>query len=146
MSHPAVNCWMLCATQWSVAGTTKKEETMKRTILALSCAALVAGTAVGAEVITTTRSTGTLHEFVPGETIVVKESTGPVSYRYSKDVTYVTRSGRVLPAERARTYMRVGRPLTLHYDMDDDVRFVKKVEIDDDDDRKIEVEDADDDD
>ena len=118
---------------------------MRRTILALSCAALVAGTAVGAEVITTTRSTGTLHEFVPGETIVMKESAGPVRYRYSKNVTYVTRSGRVLPAERARTYMRVGRPLIVHYDTDRDERFVNKVEFDVDD-REIEVEDADDDD
>ena len=118
---------------------------MRRTILALSCAALVAGTAVGAEVITTTRSSGTLHEFVPGETIVVKETTGPVRYRYGKNITYVTRSGRVLPAERARTYMRVGRPLIVHYDTDRDERFVNKVEFDVDD-REIEVEDADDDD
>ena len=145
MSYPAVYCWVLCAAQWSVAGTMKRRNTMRRTILALSCAALVAGTAVGAEVITTTRSTGTLHEFVPGETIVMKESAGPVRYRYSKNVTYVTRSGRVLPAERARTYMRVGRPLIVHYDTDNDERFVNKVEFDVDD-REIEVEDADDDD
>jgi len=145
MSYLAVDRWVLCAAQWSVAGTTKRRNTMRRTILALSCAALVAGTAVGAEVITTTRSTGTLHEFVPGETIVMKESAGPVRYRYSKNVTYVTRSGRVLPAERARTYMRVGRPLIVHYDTDRDERFVNKVEFDVDD-REIEVEDADDDD
>ena len=40
---------------------------------------------------TTTTSTGTLHEYTPGSTFVVKETSGPVKYRYGKKVTYVTK-------------------------------------------------------
>ncbi len=105
---------------------------MKNTILALSCAVLVAGSAIGAEVITSTTSAGTISEYTPGTTFVVKESSGPVQYRYGKKVTYVTRSGRVLTDDDVRTHVRVGRPVRVHYDMDDDHRVINKVEVDDD--------------
>jgi hypothetical protein len=117
---------------------------MRNTILALSCAALVAGTAFGEEIVTTsTSSSGTLHEYSPGSTFVVKESSGPVTYRYGKKVTYVTRSGKVLSDADARTHLRVGRPVRVQYDTEDDARVVKRVEIDDD--GEVEV-DRDDDD
>ena len=117
---------------------------MKNTILALSCAALVAGTAIGAEVVTTTTSSsGTLHEYSPGSTFVVKETSGPVKYRYGKKVTYVTKSGKVLSDADVKTRVRVGRPVRVQYDMEDDTRVVNRVEIDDDGDVNV---DADDDD
>jgi hypothetical protein len=105
---------------------------MKNTILALSCAALVAGSAFGAEVVTTS-SSGTISEYTPGTTFVVKEEAGPVQYRYGKKVTYVTRSGRVLSDDDVKTHIRVGRPVRVHYDLDDDQRVVNKIEVDDDD-------------
>jgi hypothetical protein len=42
---------------------------------------------------TTTEGTGTITEFTPGSAIVLRESNGPVRYRFGKTVTYVTRSG-----------------------------------------------------
>ena len=44
----------------------------------------------------TTEANGTITEYTPGSAIVLRESSGPVSYRFGKTVTYVTRSGRVL--------------------------------------------------
>jgi len=45
---------------------------------------------------TTTEETGTITEFAPGTTIVLKESSGPKHYRFGKTVTYVTKSGKLL--------------------------------------------------
>ena len=45
---------------------------------------------------TTTEGNGTITEYTPGSVIVLKETSGPRSYRFGKTVTYVTRSGRVL--------------------------------------------------
>src|SRR6184192_1237116 len=45
---------------------------------------------------TTTEGNGTITEFSPGSTIVLKESAGPRHYRFGKKVTYVTRSGKEL--------------------------------------------------
>jgi len=119
---------------------------MRNTILALSCAALVTGTAFGDEIVTTTTSSsGTLSEYSPGSTFVVKESSGPVKYRYGKKVTYVTRSGKVLSDADVRTHLRVGRPVRVQYDMDDDARIINRVEIDDDGDVKVDRDDDDDD-
>ena len=122
---------------------TNERNDMIKTILAMSCAALVAGSAIGQEVVTTTTtsSSGTLHEYEPGSTFVVKETSGPVKYRYGKKVTYVTKSGRTLSEPQVKKYIKVGRPVRVQYDMDDDARVVNRVEIDDDD---VEV-DSDDD-
>jgi hypothetical protein len=64
---------------------------------------------------TTTEGTGTITEFTPGNAIVLKESSGPVRYRFGKTVTYVTRSGRVLDENTVRTRVRVGVPVRVHY-------------------------------
>ena len=64
---------------------------------------------------TTTEGTGTITEYTPGSAIVLKESNGPVRYRFGKTVTYVTRSGRVLDENTARTRVRVGVPVRVHY-------------------------------
>jgi hypothetical protein len=80
---------------------------------------------------TTTTSNGTLSEFTPGTTFVVKETTGPVNYRYGKTITYVTKSGKTLSDDEVRTRIRVGAPVRIQYGTEGDVRVVNRVEIDD---------------
>jgi hypothetical protein len=64
---------------------------------------------------TTTEGTGTITEYTPGNAIVLRESSGPVSYRFGKTVTYVSRSGRVLDENTVKTKIRVGVPVRVHY-------------------------------
>jgi hypothetical protein len=63
----------------------------------------------------TTEGTGTITEFAPGQTIVLKESSGPVHYRFGKTVTYVTRSGKVIDQAAVKSKIRVGVPVRVHY-------------------------------
>ena len=64
---------------------------------------------------TTTEGTGTITQYTPGSAIVLKETSGPVHYRFGKTVTYVTRSGKVLDASTVKTRVRVGVPVHVHY-------------------------------
>jgi hypothetical protein len=64
---------------------------------------------------TTTENTGTITEYTPGSAIVLRETTGPVRYRFGKTVTYVTRSGKVLDENTVRTRIKVGVPVRVHY-------------------------------
>jgi hypothetical protein len=64
---------------------------------------------------TTTEGTGTITEFTQGSAIVLRESSGPVRYRFGKTVTYVTRSGRVLDENTVKTKIKVGVPVRVHY-------------------------------
>ena len=64
---------------------------------------------------TTTEETGTITQYTPGSAIVLKETSGPVSYRFGKTVTYATRSGKVLDANTVRTRVKVGVPVRVHY-------------------------------
>ena len=63
----------------------------------------------------TTEATGTITEYTPGSAIVLRESSGPVSYRFGKTVTYVTRGGRVLDEATVKSKIRVGVPVRVHY-------------------------------
>ena len=81
---------------------------------------------------TTTEGSGTITEFSPGSTIVLKESTGPRHYRFSKTVTYVTRSGKVLNADTVRTRIKVGVPVRVHYTGTGDNMMVDRVILDED--------------
>lgn len=63
----------------------------------------------------TTENTGTITEYTPGSAIVLKETSGPVRYRFGKTVTYVTRSGKVLDEKTVRTRIKVGVPVRVHY-------------------------------
>ena len=63
----------------------------------------------------TTEGTGTITEYTPGSAIVLRESSGPVRYRFGKTVTYVTRSGRVLDEATVKSKIRVGVPVQVHY-------------------------------
>ena len=64
---------------------------------------------------TTTEGTGTITEYTPGSAIVLRESSGPVHYRFGKTVTYVTRSGKVLDAATVKSKIRLGAPVRVHY-------------------------------
>jgi hypothetical protein len=63
----------------------------------------------------TTEATGTITEYTPGSAIVLRETSGPVSYRFGKTVTYVTRSGKVLDEATMKSKIRVGVPVRVHY-------------------------------
>src|SRR5258708_5097153 len=64
---------------------------------------------------TTTQGTGTMTEYTPGSVVVLKETSGPVRYRFGNTVTYVTRSGKVLDEATVRTRIKVGVPVRVHY-------------------------------
>jgi hypothetical protein len=64
---------------------------------------------------TASEETGTITEYTPGSAIVLKETSGPVRYRFGKTVTYVTRSGKVLDQNTVRTRIKVGVPVRVHY-------------------------------
>ena len=81
---------------------------------------------------TTTEGSGTITEFSPGSTIVLKESTGPRHYRFGKTVTYVTRSGKVLNEDTVRTRIKVGVPVRVHYTGAGDNMMVDRVILDED--------------
>ena len=107
---------------------------MTKTILSLACA-LVTTVAVAQTSVTTTKtttSTGTIHEYTPGTSFVVKESSGPVKYRYGKKVTYVTKGGKTLSDDEVRTRIKVGSPVSVHYSTEGEDRVIDRVEIDDD--------------
>src|SRR6187455_1705600 len=112
---------------------------MKTPFLLLACGLLSAGALVAADKETTTTttktktttSTGTLTEYVPGTTFVVKETSGPVTYRYGKKVVYVTKSGKEIPETELKTRIRVGTPISVDYATEGDARIVNRVVIDD---------------
>ena len=79
---------------------------------------------------TTTDANGTITEYTPGSAIVLKETSGPVRYRFGKTVTYVTRSGRVLDPDVVRTRVKVGVPVRVHYTGPGDNMMVDRVIVD----------------
>src|SRR5947209_298092 len=81
---------------------------------------------------TTTERSGTITEFSPGASIVLKESAGPRSYRLGKRVTYVTGSGKELGEATVRTRGRVGEPVSVHYVGEGDNMLVDRVVLDED--------------
>ena len=64
---------------------------------------------------TATEGTGTISQYSPGSAIVLKETSGPVRYRFGKTVTYVSRSGKVLDEKTVKTRIKVGVPVRVHY-------------------------------
>lgn len=59
-------------------------------------------------------ATGTVTEYTPGSGIALRESSGPVRYRFGKTVTYTTRDGKVLDATAVKSKIRVGAPVRVH--------------------------------
>lgn len=109
---------------------------MKNTLLTLL--SIAASTALAADVTSTTTTTttttgsGTITEYAPGKTFILKESSGPVTYRYGKSVTYVTKGGKTLSEADVKARIKVGRAARVEFDKDGDHRVIKRVEIDDD--------------
>lgn len=81
---------------------------------------------------TTTDANGTITEYTPGSTIVLKETSGPVHYRFGKTVTYVTRSGKTIDEDTVRTKVKVGVPVRVHYVGTGDNMMVDRVILDED--------------
>ena len=109
---------------------------MKRIILTLI--AVAGSVAIAADVTETTTTTtkttvgtGTVTEYVPSKTFIVKETSGPVTYRYGKKVTYVTKSGKILTDDDVRTRIKVGIPVSVQYATEGDTRIINRVEIED---------------
>ena len=109
---------------------------MKKVILsmALALAAPLAWAQVSqtTTTTTTTEGTGTITEFTPGSTIVLKETAGPKHYRFGKKVVYVTRSGKELDETTVRTRVKVGVPVSVHYAGEGDSMLVDRVVLDED--------------
>src|SRR4051812_32237058 len=81
---------------------------------------------------TTTEGGGTITEFSPGSSIVLKESSGPRHYRFGKKVVYVTKSGKELDEATVRERVRVGAPVHVHYSGTGDNVMVDRVVLDED--------------
>ena len=116
--------------------STNKGENMKKIVLsiALACVAPFAWGQVSETTTTTTTTdaSGTITEYSPGSTIVLKETSGPRHYRFGKSVTYVTRSGKVLDEDVVKTRVKVGVPVRVHYIGTGDAMMVDRVILDED--------------
>jgi hypothetical protein len=116
--------------------STKKGEIMKKMLLSIVLAVVApfawAQVSETTTTTTTTDGTGMITEYTPGSAIVLRETSGPVSYRFGKTVTYVTRSGKVLDEDTVRTRVRVGIPVRVHYVGTGDARLVDRVVLEED--------------
>jgi hypothetical protein len=73
---------------------------------------------------TTTESTGTVTEFTPGQSLILKtEATEPMHYKFGKTVTYVTADGKVIEASKIKKSSKV----RVHYIKDGNDMIVDKV-------------------
>ncbi len=109
---------------------------MKKTLLSIALAAVApfafAQTSTTTTTTSTTTGSGTITEFTPGSTIVLKESSGPRHYRFGKKVVYVTKSGKELDESTVKTRIRVGIPVHVEYSGDGDDVMVNRVVLDED--------------
>jgi hypothetical protein len=120
-----------------VATATQQErEIMKKMLLSMALAVVApfawAQVSETTTTTTTTEGTGTITQYTPGSTIVLRETSGPRTYRFGKTVTYVTRSGKVLDEETVRTRVKVGIPVRVHYVGTGDNVMVDRVILDED--------------
>jgi hypothetical protein len=109
---------------------------LKSTLLGIACAIVTPVVFAQTETTTTTTttrtSTGTISEYSPGSAFVVKETSGPVSYRYGETITYVTRSGKTLTDDEVRTRVKVGIPVNVRFSTEGEDRIINRIEIEDD--------------
>jgi hypothetical protein len=80
----------------------------------------------------TTTGTGTITAYTPGTTFIMKETSGPVKYRYGEKVVYVTRKGKTLTNDEVRTRIKIGAPVSVQYTTVGEDRVISRVEVDDD--------------
>ena len=100
-------------------------------VLALCASVAIAADVTETTTTKTTTSTGTISEYSPGKTFIVKETAGPMTYRYGKTVTYVTKSGKKLTDDDVRARIKIGIPVSVHYATEGEARVINRVEIDD---------------
>lgn len=81
---------------------------------------------------TYTTSSGVIHEYAPGSTFIVKETSGPVTYSYGDKVVYATRSGTVLTPAQVQARIRVGVPVSVQYVPQGETRVIQRVVLDED--------------
>jgi hypothetical protein len=106
---------------------------MKKIILSIALAFVAPfAWAQVSETTTTTDANGTITEFTPGSAIVLRETSGPVRYRFGKTVTYATRGGRSLDEDAVRTRIKVGVPVRVHYIKTGPDMIVDRVIVDED--------------
>jgi hypothetical protein len=75
---------------------------------------------------TTTDSFGTVTEFTPGDSLILKtEASEPMHYTFSKNVTYVNAHGKVIEASKIRKDSKVH----VHYVRHGDDMVVDKVTL-----------------
>ena len=75
---------------------------------------------------TTTESTGTITEWTPGTSFILRgEGAEPVHYKFSKTVTYVTPDGKVVEASKVTKNSKV----RVHYVKDGNDMMVDKVVV-----------------
>jgi hypothetical protein len=114
----------------------ERKKQMKKTLISMALA--IAAPFAWAQVsettttTTTTEGSGTITEYTPGSAIVLKETSGPRTYRFGKTVTYVTRSGKVLDEDVVKTRVKVGAPVRVHYVGTGDNVMVDRVIVDED--------------
>jgi hypothetical protein len=120
----------------SPAEHNKRKNTMKKLlfsmVLALAAPFAWAQVSETTTTTTTTEGNGTITEYTPGSTIVLKETSGPRSYHFGKTVTYVTRSGKTLDEDTVKTRVKVGVPVRVHYVGTGDNMMVDRVILDED--------------
>ena len=93
-----------------------------------SSSTTVATGSTGTETTTTTESLGTVTDFTPGQTIVLKTEAGePAHYKFSKTGTYQTADGRVIEPSKIRKDSKV----RVHYLKSGDDMLVDKVIVTD---------------
>ena len=113
----------------------KKGKNMKKLLLSMALAAVAPFAWAQVSQTTTTTTTegsGTITEYSPGSQIVLRETSGPRTYRFGKTVTYVTRSGKVLDPDVVKTKIKVGVPVRVHYVGTGDSMMVDRVIVDED--------------
>ena len=110
---------------------------MKKLLLSIGLAAIAPfawGQTSSTTTTTTTTGAGTITEFTPGSTIVLKETSGPRTYHFGNEVVYVTKSGKVIEPDVVRTRIKVGIPVHVQYTGEGENVVVNRVVLDDDDD------------
>jgi hypothetical protein len=114
----------------------KGNNTMKKILLSMALAVVApfawAQVSETTTTTTTTEGSGTITEYTPGNTIVLRETSGQRTYHFGKTVTYVTRGGKVLDEDTIRTRVRVGIPVRVHYVGTGDNVMVDRVILDED--------------
>ncbi len=79
----------------------------------------------------TTTSSGTITEYEPGTTFIMKETSGPVTYRYGTKVNYITKSGKVISETDMKTRIRIGIPASVRYVTEGENRVISEIVIED---------------